>query len=192
MAHQQRKAPLTVVEETNESLMQAIQDGSEQAFARLVDRCSNQALTYALRIVNYQREMAEDIVQKVFIKIWQHPDKFDATKAKFTTWLYRVVSNQALDEKRKRSFTSLPENYDQEDTAPNAEEKLEKDHRKDQMIQAIETLPEKQRIAVMLTYFDELSNAETAEVMNISVKALESLLVRGRKQLRNSVANTDA
>lgn len=164
-------------------LIKRVKSGDPAAFRLLVDRHSAFVLSVA-QTISVTSSGAEDITQQVFLKLWQRADQFDPKKSKFTTWLYRVTVNQALDEKRKRTLIPLPENYDQIDPSDNSEIRLAKIETTEDLKQAIAQLPEKQKMALTLTYFSELSNKEAASILNITVKALESHLVRGRHQLR--------
>ncbi|WND03684.1 sigma-70 family RNA polymerase sigma factor [Temperatibacter marinus] len=171
-----------------DQLIISVQNGCESAFRMLVDQYGQKAVAIALRMTG-NRALADDIAQQVFMKIWQYPDRYDPEKAKFSTWFYRVVTNQTLDEIKKKKPLQLPDDFDQIEQKPSAEEGL---MTKDQQVlikQTLESMPDRQKTVMTLTYFEDLSNAEVAQVMEISVKAVESLLVRSRKLLREKLSS---
>lgn len=175
-------------EPTDEALMGRVATGDRTAFGMLVRR---HALRYRALAFRYLDDVAraEDLVQEAFTKIWTHADRFDSTKARFTTWFHRIVVNRCLDEKRRRKVDQLPETFDEADDRPNAEALLGEESGKAQLHAALTRLPDRQRIAVTLSYFDGLSNIEAAEAMEMNLKAYESLLVRSRAKLREFLMN---
>lgn len=167
---------------SDEVLAAKIAEGSEQAFQVLMARHVNMHLAFAERLMGSRVE-AEDIVQDAFAKLWLHAGKFDPTKSKFTTWFYRVVMNRCLDVKRKKKPDALPGNFDKVDETANPAQDLSKKERGQTIQTALGQIPERQRAAITLCYYEELSNKEAAEVLGLNIKALESLLTRGRKNL---------
>ncbi len=176
-------------QETDESLMERIQHGDHQAFTVLVRRHSSRFYAAAYRMCAHVEE-AEDIVQEAFVKLWNRPERWEASKGvKFTTWFYKVVMNTALDILRKRkdqvgsnALDFLP------DPAEGADERLESMEQEDLIEAAIQSLPERQRTALNLCFYEGLSNAEAAEIMDVGVKALESLLSRAKAGLRDQLS----
>ena len=169
--------------DSDEALVVRIMDGDRYAFNMLAVRHGIRYRMLAYRVVN-NMALAEDIVQESFVKLWTHAHRFDAAKSKFTTWFHRLVLNRCLDAKRKRQFETLPEGYDIVDKSPSAEAQIEQAEDTRKLLAAINTLPERQKIAITLSYFDGLSNLEAAAVMDLNIKAYESLLVRTRAKLR--------
>jgi RNA polymerase sigma-70 factor (ECF subfamily) len=170
-------------EPLDEALMDRVATGDRTAFAMLVKR---HALRYRSLAFRYLDDVAraEDLVQEAFTKVWTHADRFDSTKARFTTWFHRIVVNRCLDEKRRRKVDQLPETYDEADGRPNAEATMAEEGGKARLHAALAGLADRQRLAVTLSYFDGLSNIEAAEAMDMNLKAYESLLVRSRAKLR--------
>ncbi len=163
-------------------LLEAIQQGNRQAFAYLVRRHTSTFYRLAYRFMN-SRDDAEDIVQEAFVALWEHPSRWDASKnARFTTWFYRIIVNRCLDAKRKPEGLELQE--DSEDATENQEEQLIKSRQQQQLEHAIAQLPERQRTALNLAFYEELSNKEAADVMNIPLKALQSLLMRAKANVK--------
>jgi len=167
----------------DEALVTRISAGDKEAFRVLARRHGARFRALAYRFMG-DMMLAEDLVQEAFVKLWTHAGRFDAGKAKFTTWFHRIVVNKCLDEKRKRKPAPLPEGYDTADTAPLADVKLENTAASQHLKDVLTTLSERQFTAVTLSYFNGLSNKEAAEVMELNIKAYESLLVRSRAQMR--------
>ena len=177
------------VNEDDESLMVYIRNGDHEAFAALVSRHSKMFYAAAYRMCSHQEE-AEDIVQDAFLKLWKNPERWDPENgAKFTTWFYRVVTNQALDHVRKKKPTSNSDILDRfEDNCPDQLESLEETRLQGDLEQAILSLPERQKAALNLCFYEGLSNKEAAEILGVGVKALESLLMRAKSGLRDELA----
>ena len=172
---------------TDEQLLADIRQGSRGAFAMLVRRHSVRFYRLAYRFTA-DAGAAEDIVQDAFLKLWEQPDLFQPAKgARFTTWFYRVLVNASLNWQKKRRFAPLPEEDLLPDTGPNAEQMLAL-HRDQHMLEsAIAALPERQRAALNLCFYEGLKNAEAADVLKIRVGALESLLMRAKATLRETL-----
>ena len=173
---------------SDEELVRRISEGNHGAFAQLVERHSKLFFSAAYRMLNNVEE-AEDTVQDAYVKLWQQPDRFDPSKGvKFTTWFYRVVTNLAIDQTRKRKPQVKSEVLDvMADKAPLADEQLSEQDEQTALEEAIERLPERQKAALNLCFYEGLSNKEAAEVLDVGVKALESLLMRAKKALKEDL-----
>ena len=165
-------------------LLQAIAGGDRLAFDRLSRRHLDRAYGVALRIGTAAGH-AQDVVQDVFLRLWQRPDAWRPGQAQFSTWLYRVVVNRCLDLKRRPKATDLDSVEEPQDPDANAEDSLLQAERNRALDGAVNQLPERQRAAIVLTYTAGLRNAEAASAMDISVKAFEALLVRAKRELRD-------
>lgn len=134
-------------------------------------------------------QAAEDATQETFLRLWRNARKWKPRGAKFETWLYRVAMNYCLDQlrksKREAPEEAVPERADQSDRQ---DQKLFLSERRFAIDEALSKLPDRQRLAITLCHYQELSNIEAAEIMNVSVDALESLLARGRRSLRDKLA----
>jgi len=153
------------------------------AFEELVRRHGDRAYRVALTFVGDEQK-AEDLAQEAFVKILEAADSYRPT-ASFTTYLYRVVANACLDyrkKKRPRSSAKLP---DRMDRAHGPAESLTRKDRRKAVRRAINSLPERQRMALVLQYYEGLSYAETAEAMDCTESAVDSLLVRAKRKLRD-------
>jgi RNA polymerase sigma-70 factor (ECF subfamily) len=173
-------------EPTCEDLASRVIHKDRTAYAMLVQRHLGRTISIAQRIV-LRRAEAEDIAQDVFLKFWQQPELFHPEKAKFTTWLYRVTLNRALDVVRKVRTTALDPGFDAPDPALSAHQQLEQAQKLQALATALAALPERQRAALVLSYQTEMTDIEAAGSLGITVGAYESLLVRGRKALREAL-----
>lgn len=183
---------IEIAEWEDDQLLEKIQEGDHNAFTVLVKKHSSKFYALAFRILN-NKDNAEDVVQDLFLKLWQNPflwdrDRAKKTKVKFTTWFYRVVVNRALDVKKKRTADQLDSQY-LDNAISNEDEKVEdridKKSRDQKIDKMLNELPDRQRLAINLCFYQGLSNKEAADIMNINVKALESLLMRGKTKLKN-------
>ena len=157
----------------------------------MVTRKLPRLLALASRILGDADE-ARDVAQESFLRIWRQAANWRAGEARFDTWLHRVALNLCRDRLRRRKERPLNEDEALQlaDTAPSPDEHLEAADRSARMAAALAALPERQREAIVLQYYQELSNIDAAALMEISVEALESLLSRARRQLRNQLADT--
>lgn len=132
---------------------------------------------------------AEDASQETFLRLWKHAASWKPQGAKFETWLYRVAMNVCLDQLRKTK-REVPEDAAPEraDPADRQDQALFAAERRFAIDEALAQLPDRQRLAITLCHYQELTNIEAAEIMGVSVDALESLLARGRRALKESLA----
>ena len=174
---------------SDETLLAGLASGDHGAFSTLVERHNLRFYRIAFRQLG-ERAASEDAVQQAFLKLWERPHLFDASKgAKFTTWFYRVVVNITLDMIRKSGrsgLTELADTYESDDMTQDAELALKQ--KQTLLEREIATLPERQQLALNLCFYEGLSNKETADIMEISVGALESLLMRGKKTLKAALS----
>lgn len=157
--------------------------GDRAAAQALMTRHLPKMMTLARRMLGSQAE-AEDAVQDAFLKLWTHAARWQPGKAKFETWLYRVTLNKCYDRLRRRPSAKLEEAAEVADPAPAADSVLENSALAGEIEVALGALPERQRAAILLCHHQERGNIEAAEILGISVEALESLLARGRRALR--------
>jgi RNA polymerase sigma-70 factor (ECF subfamily) len=166
-------------------LMARIIAGDQAAFHRFAQRHVARFLAVAQRIIGNQSD-AEEIVQDALLRVWLHAPEWQQGAAQVTTWVYRIVVNLALDYTRKNRgyLLSIDDAGDPADPAPDAQMLAEGRQLESFIARAIAELPTRQRIALTLCYFEQMDCAEAAQIMQISVSAMESLLVRGRRTLR--------
>lgn len=175
--------------DTDESLLAHVQRGDQRAFAVLVTRHVKKFHAAAYRMCGDAQE-SEDIVQEAFLKLWSKPQMWDPTRgAKFATWFYRIVTNQAIDKMRKKRPLAVGEVIDVfSDTRDSQETELYEKQRQTALEGAIQSLPERQKAALNLCFYEGLSNKEAADILGVSVKALESLLVRAKAALKEELS----
>ena len=172
----------------DEGLMERIKKNDHRAFSVLVERRSDMFYAAAFRMVMNKSE-AEDVVQDAFLKIWGKPNLWKSSKgAKFTTWFYRIVMNLSIDKMRKLSKENKVELGDKvSSNVLSQEKKLLIDEEQQALQTAMKALPDKQLMALNLCFYEELSNKEAASIMKVGVKALESLLMRAKANLKNEL-----
>jgi RNA polymerase sigma-70 factor, ECF subfamily len=178
---------ITLLHLDDESLILQIQEGSHEAFAKLVDRHSNRFYRIAYRLVS-NKDDAEDIVQDAFLKLWNRPNLWDPGKgAKFTTWFYRVVINQCFDHRKKKKLINLSKDIEFADENPGADILFDVHQKQALLERLIYELPERQQLAINLCFYEGLSNNEAARIIGVKVKALQSLVMRAKTTLKYKV-----
>lgn len=188
----QEKATFSHAEEEakdDAGLMRQIAGGDQRAFQKLMRRHLARTVRLASRILG-STLAAEDVAQEAFIRVWKHAGDWQdpaQSGAKFTTWLYRIVLNLCIDEKRRNRFTNIESIPEPADAKPDAEHKMQQQEQSGRVRAALEKLPERQRAAFVLCFYEEYSNKEAADMLGISIGAVESLLVRSRRMLREEL-----
>lgn len=162
--------------------------GDRLAASELVLRHTDNVMAVCYRMLN-DRSAAEDLTQETFLKLWKKASKWEAGNAKISTWLYRVAVNACLDRLRKEG-RELPEDAAPEriDQSPQADAVLAASETRAVVEDALAKLPDRQRQAIILCHYQELSNTEAADILDTSVEAIESLLSRGRRTLRKQLS----
>ena len=176
--------------ETDNFLLAAIAEGDQEAFAILMKRYLSRMVTLAQRIV-FDREHAREIAQEAFLRVWRHAPKWqpDGT-ATFLTWLRRVVVNLAITHRRRsREQVSLDLIEELPSGLADGFDYIAASDKKRIVREALEKLPERQRAAVALYYFDELPQQQAAKIMDMTPRAFDSLIVRARANLKKNLAD---
>jgi RNA polymerase sigma-70 factor (ECF subfamily) len=179
-----------------------VKAGDEASFELLLQRYRTPLVNFLFRMVR-NREQAEDLAQEVFLRVYRAREEY-VPSAKFTTWLFRIATNLALNSMRDNRYHKLevsidaPVAMDSEDgderpldvaeKHPNIEQHLVEDVRVKMIRHAINKLPEKQRAAVLLHKYQELDYTEIAKILSCSESALKSLLFRAYEALRVELA----
>lgn len=172
-----------VADETlDQELMAAVARQDSRAFARLVERHLTWSLRFVERMIGEHRD-AEDLVQTAFLRVWQGASRWEP-KAKFSTWFYRVLHNLCMDHFRRARTPAEVLDDALPDGSPTSEERLAGTQRGQRIRKALASLPERQRAAIVLCYYEERSQAEAAALIGVSEGALESLLSRARATLK--------
>ena len=187
-------------EPSSEDLMVKTARGDESAFETLVLRHQTSVLNFIYRFIG-DRMQAKDLSQEVFLRVWQAAKSYEV-EAKFTTWLYRITANLCLNELKSarrrrwlRFFQLGEENRGAveeklADDSPSAEDLLLAKERSRQIADALQRLPENQRMAIILKRYDDLSYEEIARIIGCSVSAVESLLVRAKRTLQEKLKHS--
>ncbi|MFH0133019.1 RNA polymerase sigma factor [Variovorax sp. VaC1] len=176
----------------DEDLLQRLGRNEPQAARELVARKLPRLLALAQRLLGRRGE-AEEVTQEAFVRIWKQAPKWRRGEAHFDTWLHRVVLNLCYDRLRggaarhEQAVDALP---DHADAAPTPEQHWGHAQRDQRVASALARLPARQREAIVLQYYQELSHADISELMCISIDALESLLARARRNLRAELMET--
>lgn len=168
--------------EADAALMARIASGDATAFQDVVANRLDRVLAVSRRMLGDEAE-AEDVAQEALLRLWRQAGKWDGGRALISTWLYRVAVNLCVDRiraRKEKTTGELPE------IAASAEQErgLEEEALKDFVDKGLQSLPERQRTAIVLFHHEELSMTEVAEMMETSVEAVESLLARGRRALK--------
>jgi RNA polymerase sigma factor (sigma-70 family) len=153
------------------------------AVRALVARKLPRLLALAMRMLGDRME-AEDVAQEAFVRIWKQAPRWREGEARFDTWLHRVALNLCYDRLRRQREEPVAEPPDDIDPVAAPDTRLEARARDERVRAALAALPARQREALVLTYYQELSNSDAAGLMGMSVDALESLLARARRNLR--------
>ncbi len=179
---------------SDEELIRALGNGDENALRALVERHTASIYRFSVRYTG-DESLAQDIAQEVFLKLYRHARRFKAGMS-FKTWLIRIVRNTSIDLARSYSYRKV-HSLDASDStdflegegkplvwvAQNPEESYSFKQTADRVASAVRSLPEKQRTAVILKYYEELPTKEIAEVMERTLSSVESLLVRAKRNL---------
>ncbi len=137
----------------------------------------------AVRMLGDRAE-AEDITQETYLRVWRNAGRWTPGAARLESWVMRIAINLCHDRLRKRRELALPEDFDRADGAAGIEDRLAGADSADRVRSAVQSLPDRQRLALELCHFQGLSNIEAADIMEVSVDAIESLLSRARRTLR--------
>jgi len=169
----------------DEVLLARYAAGDPAAARVLTLRLVPRALGYAARLLGDGAE-AEDVAQEAMLRLWRAAPGWRSGEAQVSTWLYRVVTNLCMDRMRarkRRPAAALDEAPEVPDGAQGAEAGMIEADRMAALQAALDALPERQRLAVVLRHIEGLGNPEIAAVMDIGVEAVESLTARGKRAL---------
>ncbi len=172
---------------SDEALLVLYANGDPDAARSLMVRLTPRVMAQAFRMLNDRAE-AEDITQEAMLRLWKIAPEWRQGEAMVTTWLYRVVGNMCVDRLRRRRGSPLDEAPEIADEAPSVADRMQSKTRIDALQQALGTLPERQRQAVVLRHIEGLQNPEIAEIMEISTEAVESLTARGKRALKTALS----
>jgi RNA polymerase sigma-70 factor (ECF subfamily) len=172
---------------SDDELMALCASGDACAFRSLFDRHGQAAWRLAWRLTGDAGE-AEDLVQEGFARLWKQAGMWAAGQAGAGAFLQRVITNLAIDRSRRKRPEAVAEVPDSADPAPLADALLETANLSARIQACLASLPERQRAAIVLTYWEGVTGPMAAEVMDLSPKAFESLLIRARAALKSVLA----
>ena len=182
---------------SSEDLMAKTAEGDEFAFEILVRRHQTSVLNLVYRYIG-DRTKAKDLAQEVFIRVWRAANRYEP-KAKFNTWIYRITANLCLNELKSSKGKKLVQleaeevgrqntNFETHSGAfQSPEDHLLAEERSRQVSGVLQSLPENQRMALILKRYDNLPYDEIAKIMDCSISAVESLLVRAKRNLQEKL-----
>jgi RNA polymerase sigma-70 factor (ECF subfamily) len=195
-------SPPRATEDRDAQLMLRVRDGDEQSFGVLLEKHRNPVIHFVFRMVQ-NRAVAEELSQEVFLRVYRSRGTYEPT-AKFTTWLFRIATHLALnwlrDGRSERTHQRLdaPRNSERDgelpvreisDVAPSVEQRMVYQTRLQEVRDAIGSLPEKQRAAVLMHKYQEMEYSQIAGVLECSESAVKSLLFRAYETLRARLAH---
>lgn len=180
--------------EEEERLIRRVAAGDGAAFARLFDRCSPMVLGLLVRMLG-RREEAEEVLQEVFLAVWHRPESYDGTRGSVRGWLLLLARSRAIDRIRSRRSRSRREEAVHEERVtlgggvdePVGTRQLEARERRRQVHSALAELPEEQRSAIELAFFEGLTQAEIARRTETPLGTIKSRVLLGMRKLRQTL-----
>ena len=183
--------------ERDAQLMLRVRDGDTQSFTLLLERHRGPVIHFLYRMVQNQ-PVSEELAQEVFLRVYRSRATYEPT-AKFTTWLFRIATHLALNWIRDRKSEKSQDRIDEDlpdgtakqlrDQRPTVEQDMLRAARLSEVREAIETLPSKQRAAVLMHKYEELEYSQIAATLSCSESAVKSLLFRAYETLRSRLAH---
>lgn len=174
------------MEVSEADLINKLRSGDEDAYRVLLDRHLHSLNSYVMRMMASSAD-AEDIVQETFVRLWTHAAKYDPKVAKLSTWLHNIAHNLVIDHFRKHNRLVLeeqPEDFAEDAPATRPIDHLIDENTSKAVSSCLMQLPERQRSAIIMCHYQGMSNKDAAEILDVSVDAVESLMARGRRKLR--------
>lgn len=181
----------------NQQIIEQLKTGDENAFRQLVEQHQKMVVNTCFSLV-HDIDDANDLAQEVFIEVFNSIARF-RSDAKISTWLYRIAVNKSLnfirDNKKRKFFKKIEDvftdrNYSGSDTGLSSDEpdlNFQEKQKATIIHQAIDSLPENQRVAFTLNKYEDLSYKEISDVMGLSLSSVESLIHRARKNLQEKL-----
>lgn len=181
-----RSVPAGLDQATDADLLEHARARDGNAFAALVDRHFPVVHRVVWRMMNGHAD-AEDVAQEAFLRLWRDPQQVREGAA-LRGWLIRVASNLVMDRFRTRPMQELDDRFEIADSRDSAEDALDRSRAVATIDAAVAGLPERQKLALTLVHFEHMTNMAAASIMEVSVDALESLLARARRSLKERLA----
>ena len=174
----------------DDALMARVMCRDAAAFRIVVDGHARTLHRIAYRMIGDPVE-AEDVAQEALTRLWQHAGRWQEGGSGIGAWLTRVTMNLCLDRLRRRRFASDEAVPERADDAPLAPTLIVAEQERQRVVAAIAALPDNQRAAIVLTYYEDQPNAAAADTLDMNIKAFESLLLRARGALKRALTSED-
>ncbi|MBL6689878.1 MAG: sigma-70 family RNA polymerase sigma factor [Pseudomonadales bacterium] len=172
-----------MVEELEAHVISRMQSGDHVAYRQVLDHHLAQLMAYATRLTGSVPD-AEDIVQETFVRLWTNRQRYDPSKARLSTWLHRIAHNQFVDSYR-RTRDRKADGDEDSSVVHGPDAFLESATQGQAVSQALMQLDERQRSALVLVHYQGMPHKDVADILDVSVDALESMLRRSRKKLKD-------
>jgi len=166
----------------DDTLIARFAEGDQSAARALTIRLTPGVMALARRMLRNEAE-AEDVTQEAMLRLWKMAPNWEPGRAKASTWIYRVTSNLCTDRLRKKRTSNIDDVPEPIDETPSVTDQMTAQERAIALNAGMATLPDRQREALHLRHFDDLSNIEIAKIMDTTVEAIESLLGRAKRGL---------
>lgn len=165
----------------------AVRAGDQQAYAQIINKYKNPLYATILRMTKHPQD-AQDLVQEAFIKVYKQLDKYEA-KGSFSSWFYRVAINHCMDAFRTKQYQMKPVEVDEEQVVNPTHPEIifMKKEQQRQLERLLQTLPDDERMIILLRYNNELSYEEIAEMMEVPISTVRNKLHRAKKKMRETV-----
>lgn len=173
--------------EEEQQWVREVLKGNPQAFAYIIDKYKNPLYATILRMVKNPQD-AQDLVQEAFLKVYRQLDKYQETGT-FSSWLYRVAVNHCMDEFRKKRIRTTPAEFAEDQAVDRNHPEIVylKKEKQRQLERLIGTLPEDERLIVLLRYANDCSYEEIGRMVNVPVSTVRNKLHRAKKKMRDTV-----
>jgi RNA polymerase sigma-70 factor (ECF subfamily) len=174
---------------TDEEIVSKIQAGKSELFGEIIDRYENKLVSYASKLI-LDHDMAEDAVQEAFIKTYRDIQSFDI-KRKFSSWIYRIVHNESINQVRKNSknvdMDEVGEIASSIDIANETATKIDNQKLSTQLLEAISKLPLKYREVVMLRFYEDKSYDEISDILRLPGNTVGTYISRAKIDLKKNL-----
>ena len=170
---------------TDEEIVRLVQKGKKDEFGEIIDRYQRKLHYYLKGMVNQNDEVVEDLVQETLIKAYENIQGFDCKK-KFSSWIYRIAHNRAIDYFRKvkeKRMEDWQEEMIEDGNKLLEEVEIKKEERKE-LMKAIKSLETKYREVIWLYYFEDKSYDEMSDILETSVSNIGVMMNRGKRKLK--------
>ncbi|TWB42700.1 sigma-70 family RNA polymerase sigma factor [Nitrospirillum pindoramense] len=173
--------------EDDDALMARIARGDERALRQVGQRHYATTWRLARRLLASDAE-ADDVAQEVLVRVWNHAGRWAPGRARLSTWLYTVTYRLCVDRLRARRHAPLEEALNVADPAEGVTERMERRSERQKVRDALATLPERQRAALVLFYYQEMPGPQASAMLGLTLRAYWSLLYRARNALERALA----